>query len=352
MIDFSTRLLHLFAPETAHGLAIKALRAGLGPSENSPDDPVLHTNVFGLDFPNPLGLAAGFDKNAEVPDAMLRLGFGFTEIGTITPKPQPGNPRPRVFRDTDHLAVINRLGFNGEGLDVAEARLIKRRGLHEIRTGIVGANVGKNKTTVDAAEDYTTCIARLAPLVDYLVINVSSPNTPGLRDLQEAESLRRLLESCVAERDRSAPVGKPLLLKIAPDLDEDALAAIVETAIDQRIDGLIVGNTTVSRPADLPSAFAGESGGLSGVPLFRLSTERLRQTYRLAKGRMPLIGVGGISSGAEAYEKICAGASLIQLYTALIFAGPSLVARIKRDLAACLRADGFASVAEAVGTKT
>jgi dihydroorotate dehydrogenase len=343
MSGLVTRVLHLFEPETAHGLAIGALKAGLGPRAGGTDDPILRTRVFGLDFPNPLGLAAGFDKNAEVPDAMLRLGFGFSEVGTITPQPQAGNPRPRVFRAATQRAVINRLGFNGKGLDFAADRLRRRK-----RTGIVGANIGKNKMTVDTAADYIACIARLAPLVDYLVINVSSPNTPGLRDLQEAEALRHLLKACVVARNEAA-AHPPLLLKIAPDLDEEALAAIVEAAVAEGIDGLIVGNTTLSRPGQLPAAFAKQTGGLSGAPLFALATEKLRQTYKVAQGRVPLIGVGGISSGADAYEKIRAGAALVQLYSAMVFAGPGLAQDIKRDLAARLRADGFASVAEAVG---
>jgi dihydroorotate dehydrogenase len=336
------KVLQLLPPERAHRAAIGLLQAGLYPRGQS-DPASLRTSLCGLEFPNPLGMAAGFDKNAEVPDALLKLGFGFTEVGTITPQPQPGNPRPRVFRDPAHAALINRLGFNGEGLDAAAARLARR-----VRQGIVGANVGKNKTSPDAIADYVACIARLAPLADYLVINISSPNTPGLRDWQEKSALAGLLAACVAARDAAA-ARPPLWLKVAPDLDNDSLAAIIETALDARIDALVLGNTTLSRPDSLSPEFAREAGGLSGRPLFALSTERLRFAYGMAAGRLPLIGVGGVASGADAYEKILNGATLVQLYTALVYQGPGLVVRIKRDLGACLQRDGFASVAEAVG---
>ncbi len=342
MLRLLTKALHGLPPETAHRAAIKALQAGLYP-RGAPDPARLRTTVCGLAFPNPLGMAAGFDKNAEVPDALLKLGFGFTEAGTITPLPQPGNPRPRVFRDAGNEALINRLGFNGEGLAAAAARLAKRE-----RYGIVGANVGKNKTSPDAIADYVTCITRLAPLADYLVINISSPNTPGLRDLQEKTALAELLAACTEARDK-APTRRPLWLKVAPDLDNDSLAAIIETALAAGIDALVLGNTTLSRPSPLPANFAHETGGLSGRPLFAPSTERLRFAYQAAAGRLPLVGVGGISCGQDAYEKILAGAALVQLYTALVYRGPGLMAEIKRDLARLLARDGFATVAAAVG---
>ena len=328
-------------------MTIRALRAGLFPAGQAADDPLLTTRVWGVEFPNPIGLSAGFDKDAEVYTALLRLGFGFVEVGSITPQPQPGNPKPRVFRLPDNEAVINRLGFNSAGLTTAVTNLRQRR---SDRAGIVGINIGKNRDSADAAADYAAVAAALAPLADYLVINVSSPNTPGLRALQEATALRALLERVQTARHSAVPERPPpLLLKIAPDLAPADARDLAEVAVAGGVDGLIVGNTTTSRPPDLHGRHARESGGLSGRPLFALSTELLREVYRLTAGRLPLIGVGGIASGADAYAKIRAGASLVQLYTALIYQGPGLIGRIKRDLAACLQAGGFATVADAVG---
>ena len=340
-------ILSALPPEAAHRLTIRALGAGLAPGAREADDPLLRTRVWGLEFPNPIGLSAGFDKDAEVCAALLRLGFGFVEVGSITPQPQAGNPKPRVFRLPVDGAVINRLGFNSAGLAAAVTNLRPRR---SERVGIVGINLGKNRDSADAAADYAAGTTALAPLADYLVINVSSPNTPGLRALQESAALHELLAR-VQEARRAAVPNRPppLLLKIAPDLAPADARDVAEVALAGGIDGLIVGNTTIARPPDLRSRHAEESGGLSGRPLFALSTESLRQFYRLTEGRLPLIGVGGIASGADAYAKIRAGASLVQLYTALIYHGPGLVGRIKRDLAACLRADGFATVAAAVG---
>ena len=340
-------ILSALPPEAAHRLTIRALGAGLAPGAREADDPLLRTRVWGLEFPNPIGLSAGFDKDAEVCAALLRLGFGFVEVGSITPQPQAGNPKPRVFRLPEDGAVINRLGFNSAGLAAAVTNLRPRR---SERVGIVGINLGKNRDSAAAAADYAAGTTALAPLADYLVINVSSPNTPGLRALQESAALHELLAR-VQEARRAAVPNRPppLLLKIAPDLAPADARDVAEVALAGGIDGLIVGNTTIARPPDLRSRHAEESGGLSGRPLFALSTESLRQFYRLTEGRLPLIGVGGIASGADAYAKIRAGASLVQLYTALIYHGPGLVVRIKRDLAACLRADGFATVAAAVG---
>lgn len=340
-------ILRALPPETAHRLTIRALRAGLVRGEAEHDDRLLTTRAWGLIFPNPLGLSAGFDKNAEVYAAILRLGFGFVEVGSITPRPQAGNPKPRLFRLPDDEAVINRLGFNSAGLAAAVTNLRPRR---IARAGIVGVNLGKNRDSADAAADYAAGATALAPLADYLVINVSSPNTPGLRALQQAETLRGLVARVQAARAAAvAERPPPLLLKIAPDLGPADVRDIAQVALAGGIDGLIVSNTTTSRPAGLRGRHIGESGGLSGRPLFTLSTEMLREVYRLTEGRLPLIGVGGIASGADAYAKIRAGASLVQLYTALIYHGPGLIARIKHDLAACLRADGFATVAAAVG---
>lgn len=339
-------LLRLLPPETAHRATIWALAAGLVPRLPAADDPILRVRLWGRDFANPLGLAAGFDKDAEAHAACLGLGFGFVEIGSVTPRPQPGNPRPRLFRLDADRAVINRMGFNSRGLDFAARRLAGR----DRSAGIVGANLGKNKESADAAADYAAGARRLAPLADYLVVNVSSPNTPGLRALQGREPLARLIEAVLAARAEVASrQPPPLLLKIAPDLTDEDKRDIVEVALGRGLDGLIVSNTTIARPASLRSPHARETGGLSGRPLFAPSTAVLADMYRLTGGRIPLVGVGGISSGADAYAKIRAGASLLQLYTALVYEGPGLVRRILADLAVRLRADGFAGVAEAVG---
>ncbi|HZS64887.1 MAG TPA: quinone-dependent dihydroorotate dehydrogenase [Xanthobacteraceae bacterium] len=350
LYPFARPLLRCLDPETAHRLTIGALKLGLVPGKHEPDDPILAVDAFGLSFPNPVGLAAGFDKNAEVPDAMLALGFGFVEAGTVTPRPQPGNPRKRLFRLEEDEAIVNRLGFNNEGLSAFAARLTQRK--RTGRGGIVGANVGKNRDTVDAAADYAAGVTALSPLADYLVVNLSSPNTPGLRALQARDEMERLLLRVLEARGRFAPQqGRlpPLLAKVGPDLGDGELRDIAEVATKLRLDGLIIGNTTIERPATLRSPYRGESGGLSGRPLMERSTACLAAMYRFTGGRMPLIGCGGVASGADAYAKIKAGASLVQLYTALVFQGPALVARIKREIAARLRADGFRSVGEAVG---
>lgn len=314
--------------ETAHGLAVRALQAGLTPRDRRPDPPSLGVEVWGRRLPNPIGLAAGFDKNAEVPDAMLGLGFGFVEIGSVTPRPQEGNPRPRLFRLPEDRGVINRMGFNGQGLEAALARLKARP-----RNGFVGVNIGANKDSEDRTADYVTCAAALAPHADYLVCNVSSPNTPGLRNLQGREQLADLLRR-VQDAIASTPV--PLVVKIAPDATDDDLDDIVAVARDLRIDGIIVGNTTLSRPSSLRSSRKDETGGLSGAPLMSLSTEVLRKTAERVERQFPLIGCGGVSSGADALAKILAGATLVQLYSAMVYEGPPLVRRIKDELAALL----------------
>ncbi len=334
-------------PERAHYLTILALRSGLLRAAPEPDDPILKMRVLGLNFSNPIGLAAGFDKHAEVVDAMLSLGFGFIEAGTVTPLPQAGNPKPRLFRLDPDRAVINRFGFNSRGLAAFRERLAARRGRG---AGIVGANVGKNRDTADAASDYERGIEELAPVADYLVINISSPNTPGLRALQRKEEITKLLRRAVAARGGGADQHRPpLLAKVGPDLDEDEWRDIGAAAEASGLDGLIIGNTTVERPSDLKSPHKNEAGGLSGRPLSARSTACIAGMYRLTGGRLPIVGCGGVASGDDAYAKIRAGASLVQLYSALVFEGPGLVARIKRDLAARLRADGFRSVAGAVG---
>jgi dihydroorotate dehydrogenase len=335
--------------EAAHELALRALELGLGgvlggPTAREPDPPILAQRLWSLDFTNPVGLAAGFDKDARVPDAMRRLGFGFVEVGTVTPRPQPGNPKPRLFRLEQDQAIINRMGFNSSGLDAACDRLSRR-----IRSGIVGVNLGRNRDTEKAADDYAEGIARTVRLADYLVVNVSSPNTPGLRDLQHRTLLGSLLERLTRVRDQTGcPV--PILVKIAPDLTSQEREDIAQVALETGIGGLIVSNTTVERPHGLVGRHAHQAGGLSGRPLFAPSTALLADMYRLTQGRLPLIGVGGIASAADAYDKIRAGASLVQLYTALVFAGPDLVSQIKSGLVSLLRSDGFASITEAVGT--
>jgi dihydroorotate dehydrogenase len=337
-------LLRALPPETAHRATIDALRIGLGSRPSMPDPPILAQHLWGRDFPNPDGIAAGYDKDAEAPEALLRLGFGFVEVGTVTPQPQKGNPRPRLFRLEADGAVINRMGFNSGGLD----RLVGRLQARDRTLGIVGVNIGKNRDSADAAADYVAGVLRCAALADYLVVNVSSPNTPGLRDLQARAVLETLLRELIDAR-RETGARPPLLVKIAPDLSAAERADIAAVALATGIDGIVVSNTTVARPPGLRSALAGESGGLSGRPLFAPSTALLGEIYRLTQGRVPLVGVGGIASAEDAYAKIRAGASLVQLYTALVFAGPALVAEIKAGVAELLRRDGYERVADAVG---
>ena len=338
-------LLFKIDAERAHNLAIFALKLRGGRAqEQSPTAP-LHVKLWDLDFPNPVGMAAGFDKNAAVADALLGLGFGFVEVGTITPRPQSGNPKPRMFRLAEDEGVINRLGFNGEGLAVAEARLKARK-----RRGIVGANVGKNKETIDEVDDYVKGITALAPLSDYLTVNISSPNTPGLRELQRRERLSELLSAVVAARDAVPGRRTPVLVKIAPDLNEGEIRDISEVAIATRVDGLIATNTTLDRPDSLRSEYKGETGGLSGRPLFARSTKILGEFYKATQGKLPLIGVGGIASGADAYQKIKMGASLVQLYTCMVYKGPGLVKEIQDDLLVRMKADGFSEISQAIGS--
>ncbi len=342
--------LYTLPPETAHHAVLFALEHGLVGQRAAPDDPVLKTRVWGLDFTNPIGLAAGFDKDARAVDAILALGFGFVEAGTVTPKPQPGNPKPRLFRLDEDQGVINRLGFNSGGVDAFAKRMAAR--YHRRRApGIVGANVGKNKETVDGAADYVIGIETVAKLADYLVCNISSPNTPGLRAMQARAPIEDLLKRVLAARDKAVAGGRkpPLLAKVGPDLSPEQLSDIAEVALATGVDGLIIGNTTIERPVSLKSPEKSEAGGLSGAPLLKQATACLSEIYRLTKGRIPLIGCGGVASGADAYAKIKAGASLVQVYSAMVFHGPGLANRIKTELAACLKADGYASVADAVG---
>ena len=339
----ATRALRGLDPEDAHGLAIRALEAGLGP-RGGRDEPILATRVAGLKLPNPVGLAPGFDKNAQVFAPMLRAGFGFVECGTVTPLPQAGNPRPRLFRLAEDRAVINRMGVNNAGLDAFAGRLAARG------PGVVGANIGANKDSDDRIGDSVAGLERLWGLATYFTINISSPNTPGLRALQTKQALEELLGRVAETRDRLPREGLvPMFLKVAPDLEEGEVEAIVETVAASGLSGIIVSNTTITRPT-LRSRYAGETGGLSGAPLKGLATRMLRAFAAVSAGRVALIGAGGIASGADAYERIRAGACAVQLYSALVFEGPGLVVRIRRELAQLLRADGFASVQDAIGT--
>jgi dihydroorotate dehydrogenase len=335
-------------PERAHHAALWALGHNLVPAAAGPDDPRLAVSVLGRRFANPVGLAAGFDKDAKVWRQAARLGFGFVEVGSVTPRPQSGNPQPRLFRLERDSAIINRMGFNNEGVEAMAGRLqASRSGSTPV---VLGINLGKNKETEDAAADYEIGAQRLGPLADYVVINVSSPNTPGLRVLQGKAPLAALVARTHHALAQSCGANPPpLLLKIAPDLTDQDLADIAEVALEGPLAGLIATNTTITRPQGLDPRHAAETGGLSGRPLFEPSTSILRALYRLIQGRLPIIGVGGVSSGEEAYAKIRAGASLVQLYSALVFHGPELVRRVKAELLQCLERDGLKSIGEAVG---
>ena len=344
---FSLPLLRWIDPEDAHRLAIQGLRL-LPPMRARADAPNLAVRAFGLNFPNPVGMAAGFDKNAEVPDALLRLGFGFVEIGSVTPRPQGGNPRPRLFRLERDEAVINRMGFNNDGADA----VLKRLAARAQSGGIVGVNVGANKDSEDRTADYVSLIETFAPVASYFTVNVSSPNTPGLRNLQQSAALDDLLARVIdaRERVRKNAGDSPVLLKIAPDLSLNELDDVVHIARSRRVDGMIIANTTLARPSTLRETNrAKEQGGLSGRPLFRLSTRMVAETYVRVEGAFPLVGVGGIDSGGAALTKIRAGASLVQLYSSLVYKGIGLVDDIKRDLSATLLRTGRDSLSEIVG---
>jgi dihydroorotate dehydrogenase len=340
--------------ERAHGLALAALK--LTPAGRPAEPGPLAVDVAGLAFPNPLGMAAGFDKDGEVPDALLGLGFGFAEAGSITPRPQPGNPRPRLFRLADDRAVINRMGFNNHGAEAAARRLAARRA----RGGLIGINIGANKDSPDRIADYAAMTQIMAPLASYLAVNISSPNTPGLRALQDEGALVGLLDAVLealgpgsGNPDIAAgprPAGPPIFLKVAPDLEPAEVDAIARIAIDKRLGALIISNTTISRPP-LRSPLSGEAGGLSGEPLKPLALQRLRDFRKATGGALPLVGVGGIASAQDAWVRIRAGASLVQLYTAMVYEGPGIARRIVRGLEQLMRRDGFASVAEAVGSE-
>lgn len=340
------RALFSFEPETAHTLSIKAMKTGLVPACPAMNDPRLAVKVAGLAFPNPLGMAAGYDKNAEVPGALARLGFGFVEIGTVTPQPQAGNPRPRIFRLEAEHAVINRLGFNNQGHAAVRERLANRT-----RGETLGVNIGANKDSADRIGDYVAGITAFARIADYFTVNISSPNTPGLRNLQTRESLGELLARVMAERDRSAP-GVPVFLKIAPDLVEGDLDDVAAECTERKIDGVVVSNTTLSRAGVSGSRHAGEAGGLSGRPVFERSTIVLAKMRARLGPVMPIIGVGGIEDSETALEKMRAGADLVQLYTGFIYGGPSLPGRIVAGLSEHCRREGLSSISAIRDQKT
>ncbi|MCK5658694.1 MAG: quinone-dependent dihydroorotate dehydrogenase [Alphaproteobacteria bacterium] len=338
-------------PEKAHLLALFSLKLGLGPSYKSSEES-LKVKLWGREFLNPLGIAAGFDKDAEVIASLFKMGFGFIEVGTVTPLPQPGNDSPRLFRDIANQSIVNRMGFPGKGLEVFAKNILNFKKKHPNTSGILGVNIGINKGQVSPVDDYRKCMETLAPLVDYVAINVSSPNTPGLRDMQNVEVLDGLLTEMMAVRKKLALKSPPqIFLKIAPDLDQKQRADIAEVSMKHCIDALIISNTTVTRPAELKNELKEESGGLSGRLIRELSTEVIRDFYRLTKGSIPIIGVGGISSAEDAYEKIRAGASLVQIYTVLPYKGPWIVSGILDGLAGLLKKDGYKHVSEAVGTE-
>ncbi len=345
MSDLGAKLLTLLPPETAHRAAILGLKQGVGPKATTPADSVLRTALAGMELAHPVGLAAGFDKNAEAPDALLKAGFAFVEVGAVTPRPQAGNPRPRLFRLREDRAVINRMGFNNEGLDAIKARLEARQ--DNAAPGIVGVNLGANKDSVergDSASDYAILLKALAGLADFFTVNISSPNTPGLRGLQSGTVLDDLLK-----RVNDARWAEPVFLKLAPDLTADDVDPILESVTAHRISGLIVSNTTLARPETLQSRHKGEQGGLSGAPLLDPSTALLKRFRQSAGPDLPIIGVGGVDSAEAAYAKIRAGANAIQLYTALVYQGPGLALRIRDGLADLLKAGGFERLADAVG---
>jgi dihydroorotate dehydrogenase len=337
-------LLHALDPEHAHDLAVKSLELGLYPRATAPDDKRLGQTVFGLHFPNPVGMAAGFDKSARVPRQLLAMGFGFVEVGTLTPRPQSGNAGPRIFRSGSERAIVNRLGFNNEGHDAALARL-KARG-----PGIVGVNIGAERDSEDRIADYVQAIERFAPVASYFTVNISSPNTPGLRELQDPQALNTLLKRVQAAR-AAIPAPPPLLVKLAPDLAAGDLPLVVGVMRAHDVNGIVVSNTTLSRDGVQDRDFANEEGGLSGRPLFARSTSMLARVYRLTEGKVPLIGVGGIESGETALTKIEAGASLLQIYTGLVFEGPPLIARIKQALVGAMERRGANSLKPLIGTR-
>ena len=348
MYNISLKILRLFPPELAHKITINSLKyAGYRNREN--DDPILSQHILGLDFPNPIGLAAGFDKNAEVVKSMFSFGFGFVEIGTVTPKPQKGNIKPRVFRLTEDNAIINSLGFNSKGIENVRKNLSKIQNPY-FNNKIIGINLGKNKDSTDDIKDYLYGIEELGNFSSYITINISSPNTKGLRDLQLRGNIEKLIKEIIKKREEISIINKkPILIKISPDLNDDQLRDIALISLANGIDGLILTNTTINRPDILKSKSKLKIGGLSGKPIFEISNTILKKMYNLTNGQIPLIGVGGISSGTDCYEKLKSGASLIQLYTALVYQGPELISNIKNELVYLIKTEGYKKVSEVIG---
>ena len=348
MFDIPIKILKFLPPELAHSFSIQALKY-LNLKFDNINDPILSQHILGLDFPNPIGLAAGFDKNAEVISSMFSLGFGFIEVGTITPLPQNGNPKPRVFRLEEDKGIINSLGFNNKGILKAKKNLIKFKSSSN-KNRIVGVNLGINKNSTDSINDYLFGIESFCNLANYITINISSPNTVGLRDLQLRGKIENLIKQVVLKREKIDSLTKiPIFIKLSPDLNDDQLRDIALISLANNIDGLIITNTTINRPNNLLSKNKNFKGGLSGKPLFQASNKILKKMYNLTNGQIILIGVGGISSGSDCYEKIKSGASLIQLYSALTFSGPSLISKIKKELVDLIKTDGYKNISELIG---
>ena len=342
------KIIKRFPPEISHNIIIKLLKLNIS-TNNIYEDPILHQHIFGLDFINPLGMAAGFDKNVEVVKSLLKLGFGFVEAGTVTPQAQYGNEKPRIFRLNEDLGIINHLGFNNKGASFAEDKL-KKLNLNSLSKGIIGINIGKNKDTVNFIDDYLYCLEKLGPHAHYVTINISSPNTPGLRDLQNRGNIERLAESLQQKKNNMQLLDKtPIFFKISPDIDDEQIRDIALMSLANNIDGLIISNSTTDRPKNLKSSLKEEIGGLSGRPLFIKSTLILKKMFTITNGQIPLIGVGGINSASECYEKIKSGASLVQLYTALTYFGPDIINKILTELVYLLKADGYKNIKEAIG---
>ena len=348
MEDIIFKIIKKFPPEISHIITLKLLKLKLK-SKKIINDPLLFQHIFGYDFSNPLGMAAGFDKNVEVVNSLLNLGFGFVEAGTITPKPQFGNDKPRVFRLSEDFAIINHLGFNNKGAKYAKKQL-KKLNLNSLSKGIVGINIGKNKDTENFFDDYVYCLEKLGPFAHYVTINISSPNTPGLRDLQNRGQIEKLVQKLKDKKNNLLSLeSTPVFFKIAPDMNEEQMRDIALMSLANNIDGLIISNSTTDRPMTLKSILKDEIGGLSGKPLFLKSTIMLKKIYNLTNGQIPLIGVGGISNGLECYEKIKSGASLLQIYTALIYHGPTVINKILSELINLIKTDGYKNVNEAIG---
>ena len=351
MKNIILKIIRKLPPETSHNVTLRLLK--LYPNYNNVfEDACLTQHMFGLDFVNPIGMAAGFDKNAEVINALFGFGFGFIEVGTVTPKPQYGNEKPRIFRLKEDSAIINHLGFNNKGSEYAEKKL-KKLNLNSLSNRIVGINIGKNKETKNYIDDYNFCLEKLGPLAHYVTINISSPNTPGLRDLQNRGQIEKLVQSIKDKKNQVNSLNNtPIFFKIAPDMEEEQIRDIALMSLANNIDGLVISNSTIDRPKTLNSNYKNEIGGLSGKPLFLKSTLMLRKMYTLTNAQVPLIGVGGVSNAIECYEKIKSGASLVQLYTALIYQGPDIINKILKELVNILKTDGYKNIKEAVGKDT